>query len=267
MENSENRDLAIYVSSYDGCSDIWDIFFTLFERYWKDCDYPIYLINNERDYIRDKVQCIHTGKEINWFYRTRKSLSVIREEYVFFLLEDYFLSKEIDNYEIERILNYMHQHEIGFYQMWCREKRKAENVISTLKNCSYPVSLQPAIWNRKKLLNLIDSYDGKSPWDFEMLAMKQFYNVREEQDKLGIAYDTRDLMGYHNGVLRGKWIPMTIDFYRKQGIMIECGKRPVLEKKVLIKYKIASWVSSHFSRNLKEKVKAILSRYNIKYVE
>lgn len=260
----KNR-LAIYVNSYDGYSDLWDAFFEIFEKYWKDCCYPIYLVNNKKEYKRNKVQCIHTGEDVNWFHCAKKSLSIIQEEYVFFLLDDYFFSKYMDNCDIEEIIDFMSQNDIGYYQMTCHQKGKKR--ITYLKNTNYPVSLQPAIWNRKKFIEILESYNGKSPWDFENLASKQFYNSHKELNKLGVAYDTRDLMGYHNGVQRGKWMPTTLDFYRKKGIIIECGNRPVLERRVVIKYRIAIWISHHVPKMIKDKIKVIITKCNIKYVE
>lgn len=82
------------MSSYDGCSDIWDVFFDIWEKFWEDCHYPVYLVTNEKNYSRKNVIVLKTGKEINWFFRTIASLEQMKEKYVLFMLEDYFLSKK-----------------------------------------------------------------------------------------------------------------------------------------------------------------------------
>ena len=92
----KNR-LAIYVSSFDGCCDLWNTFFSIFNRYWGDCCFPVYLINNELKYEREGVHLINTGPEVNWFDRTIRSLNLLEEEYVFFCLEDYFISKPVNS--------------------------------------------------------------------------------------------------------------------------------------------------------------------------
>ena len=156
------KSIAIYVSSYDGCDDLWNVFFGLFDKFWSSCDYLIYLTNNEKKYEHDNVRVIHTGEEVNWFHRTKKSLEVIEEDYIVFLLEDYFLSKHVNNVDVEEIVDFMQKENVYFY-MLSKRAGQPENQIRYSVDAAtrYVVSLQPAIWNRKKLLEILSEIDGK----------------------------------------------------------------------------------------------------------
>lgn len=260
-----NKNIAVYVSSYDGCADLWNVFFNLFDKFWTDCDYPIYLINNEREYVHSKVQVLHTGEEINWFHRTIKSLEQIEEEYVVFLLEDYFLSKRVNNIDVAEIVDFMQKEDVYFYMLSKRAGQPEEQIrYSVDATTRYVVSLQPAIWNRKKLLEILYEIGGKTPWDFELYFSEKYKGKSGTVE--GVFYDTRDILGYKNGVLRGKWIPDTLRFYKRLGIEIEIGSREILPFKTVLKYKVATWVSRNFSTDFKEKIKVVLKKINFDYV-
>ena len=44
------QNTALLVSSCDKYSDCWDPFFKLLSIYWKDLEYPVYLITEEKEY-------------------------------------------------------------------------------------------------------------------------------------------------------------------------------------------------------------------------
>lgn len=256
---------AIYVSSFDGCSDLWKTFFHLFDTFWADCDYPIYLVNNEKEFEYKKVRVIHTGAEVHWFHRTIKSLESIEDEYILFLLEDYFLSKNIMKRDIDEIVSFMQAEAVYFYRLSESDVKTNEKVRHSVDaSTKYAISLQPAIWNRKKLLEILYEINGQSPWDFELYFSEKFKGKTGVVE--GVYYDTRDILGYKNGVLRGKWIPATLKYYKKLGITIDTGKREKLPLKTVLKYSIATWVSRNFPSDFKDSIKKFLKKINFNYV-
>lgn len=257
--------IAIYVSSYDGCSDLWNTFFNLFDTFWPTCDCPIYLVNNEKNFEHKNVNVIHTGTEINWFHRTIESLESLENEYVLFLLEDYFLSKHINNEDIEEIVSFMCEKDVYYYMLSKRADQPKEKIRYAVDATTrYAISLQPAIWNRKKLLEILYEINGQSPWDFEIYFSEKYKGKTGTIE--GVYYDTRDILGYKNGVLRGKWIPATLKYYKKLGITIDKGTREQLPLKTVLKYNIATWVSRNFSTDFKEWIKKFLKKINFDYV-
>lgn len=260
------KKLAIYVSSYDGCSDVWDSFFKLFYTFWPDCMYPIYLINNDKEYENNNLRVIHTGPEIHWFSRTIRSLSLLNEKYILFMLEDYFLSKKVNNDDIEEILNFMDSNSVYYYQLSKGNTKTREPVrVNVNAKTPYPISLQPAIWDRERLIEILKKISGQTPWDAENYFISE-YDGKEGLIK-GVYHDTRDLLGYKNGILRGKWILDTIDYYRKNGIDIETSSRDVMSKKKMIKYRIASFSNRYFPKTLKAIIKTLLRIIKIDYLK
>lgn len=270
----EEKMLSIYVSSYDGAEDLWQTFFDIFFTYWRECEYDIYLINNEKKFKYEKKEIktvpmvIHTGVEINWFYRTIQSLKKIKTKYVLFMLEDYYYSRKQNNEEYEKIISFMEEHNAWFYQLTNKPeiKIKINGVVKIANDINYPVNLQPAVWNREKLIKVLEEIDGVTPWDFE-LYFKKNSEVGDGSYIPGAYYDDRDIMGYKNGVLRGRWIRSTIEFYKKRGIKIYTGERERLSRWKEFKFWCAGKMSTKLSAKEKRVIKRLLSIIKFKYLE
>lgn len=148
--------LSIYISSFDGYSDLWDTFFVIFDKYWENCSYEIYLVNNTKLFEHKKVNVIHTGNEISWFDRTIRSLQEINTEYILFMLEDYYISKPINEMIVEEILDFIEEDGIYYYRLSPHIPPKRNGKYSKVKvGSKYPISLQPGIWKREKLIEIL----------------------------------------------------------------------------------------------------------------
>ena len=271
--STSSPELAIYVSSYDGCKDVWDTFFSIFHTYWPDCCYNVYLINNEAEYCREGVKVIHTGEEINWFSRTIQSLSALHEDYVVFLLEDYFLSKRVSNDEMASIVSMMDRDGIFFFRLSLPGTQSLSQSGCQSKQVelgsNYAISLQPAIWNRKALLRYLLQIDGASPWDFEYYFNSHKHELPSDDSGKyvkGVLYDSRDLLGYKNGILRGRWIPSTLSYFKKHGIEIEQGDRPSLSFGESLRYSASLQARKLLPAGTRATIKKALVSLKIKYV-
>ena len=263
---------SIYVSSYDGAFDLWKPFFDIFYSYWDDCAYPVFLINNKLSFdyssfhnSERKPFVINTGEEINWFHRSIDSLKKIESDYVLFMLEDYYLSKKQDNRNYEKIIEFMKKNNAWYYQLSIKRGVNGGYIVPVRNSINYPISLQPAIWNRLKLITIMEKINGNSPWDFEQYFKVKYKNGDGEEIK-GAYYDTRDILGYKNGVLRGNWIPSTVMFYRGKGINISLGNRPMLSKWKEFKFNCAVNVSHKLNEREKEIIKRVLFKLGISYL-
>ena len=182
------------------------------------------------------------------------------------MLEDYFISKNINNEDFYEIVRFMKLHKSYYYQLSINEEIgiKYKDVTQADSHIKYPISLQPAVWKKDYLLSKLKDINKESPWDFE-----DYFRIKYIKNKgkiEGVYYDTRDLLGYKNGVLRGKWIPSTVRYFEKKGISIELGERKYLSKYSEIKYALAIWASYHMSENIKSTIKHYLRVFHIDYL-
>ena len=84
------KDIAVLVMSCDAYEDIWCAFYTLFNKYWK-CPYKVYFGSETKD--NKNFTTIKT--QGSWTSRVRQTLEQLDTKYVIFLLDDFFLRKQV----------------------------------------------------------------------------------------------------------------------------------------------------------------------------
>ena len=224
-----DKNLTFLVVSYDGYSDMWDVFFECKEKFWKDCPYEFILANNTINYRREGVRVVNCGKNAQWSTRTRLGLEAINTPYVCFLLEDFFLSENIDNTLIEEAINLMKSDDIKYYKLLSLSKIKTSRyknysglrvIPSDLK---YGVSLLAAIWERKHFLEIIGP-DDYNPWRFEIERNEETNN---REGVIAGVYDERNILNICHMVVQGKYLPSAVRTMTKKNIKIPISTRGV----------------------------------------
>ena len=267
LDNEKN--IAILVNSFDGYNDLWNIFWDIFDKYWSDCPFPKYLISNELKFERDGIINIKTGKEINWFDRTIKAMELVNEEYFIFFLEDYFLSKTVNSKDISDIVKKMKARDIFFYRLSLRNGLPLnQSFIKLPHGTEYAITLQLGIWKKEaftKIIHELHNSGCNSPWEFETYLKNNYtYCPVQEGNLQGIRFDTKDLFGYKNAVLRGKWFPDVKKYYMQMGIDFSGSSREVIPWFQYMRYKFICFISSEFYQKKKIQLKKILTKLKIK---
>ena len=80
-------DCSIYVSSFDGYSDLWRPFFDCFFKYWEDVPFPVYLGTNSKKFDDDRVISLPAAESNNWTDRAYEHIKQIPSKYVLMFLE------------------------------------------------------------------------------------------------------------------------------------------------------------------------------------
>ena len=95
--------VGVLINSCDKYSDVWEIFFPLFFKYWPNCPWEVYLGSNTKSYYHPKLKSILIGEDISWADSTSKMLEQIPHEHILFLLDDFFIFKYVDNAKVLRL--------------------------------------------------------------------------------------------------------------------------------------------------------------------
>lgn len=260
--------MAIVVSSFDGYSDLWDNFFLCFNKFWKDCPYQVYLINN---FLKPEILNIHilnTGKEIDWKNRMLKSLNSIKEEYILLMLEDYFIGEQVNNDIINEILIEMVEKDFKMYKITNLPKGtgkvKGKEYLSPIfKDERYGINLQCAIWKKKELIESIKKINS-SAWDFEEYFLKET-KLAKHEPIAGYYVDNREVIKIYNGVLKGKYIRATLKYFKSKGIVLNMKNRERLSFKEEIIHTLKSRISKILNNKQKRLLKKILRRLGFKF--
>ena len=222
---------AILVNSCDKNNDAWKPFFSLFNKYWNNCPYIIYL-NTEHEQYEDRNLNIITlnqkeQKNIPWGKRLKSCLKRINAEYVIFLLEDFFFLDYVDQPEIEKVIEWMDKNKnISCFNFYVNKEIMSVDDFKFFgygirpKNGKYLVRCQASLWRKKDLIKYI--IPSHNPWQFEKFGTelaklygKKFYSCINK-NVCPFKYDVSIETGY--GLVQGKWLTSNIDLFNKENI-------------------------------------------------
>jgi hypothetical protein len=241
--------IAVLVNSFDGFSDLWEPFFTLFFRYWPDCPYSVYLTANHMQYPDSRVRTIQVGDDQAWSDGLISALDVLDTPYVLLLLEDYLIEGPVNTKRIERLFEYMRANEAVHLRLRpspppdvpCTDHPELGEVA---KGVPYRFTTQAAIWDREVLLSLLKS--GESGWEAEMNASQRanavdrpFLSIRK-----GVAWPIPYY--WYTGVVKGTWCRDAVALCRREGIEVDLEARA-----------LEPW-SRYFVHKLEEKAPAVI---------
>lgn len=269
INNSKKKtSISILVLSFDGYQDIWPYFDLTFNKYWKDCPYEVALTTNYAEPKLNNIRIIKTGTEVNWCSRTKKAVQEIDSEYLLLLLEDYFLSEPVDNNHIELIENFIESEEPNYLRLVNiprkRFKKKGSSIQHLYQDEEYGVNLQASIWKKDYLLSVLNEVNG-SAWDFEVFFLKSTVSAKHIEMIKNYA-TIKSILNIRNGVLKGKWLPKTVNHFKKKNIIIETHKRGSLTKKEEWTYMIRAYFRDILPYGFRKLAKKILTKLNFKFV-
>lgn len=269
MQNMQLDNLAMMVVSCDAYTELGKNFFELQERYMGWFDGPRYFINESRSVDYPGVHVIHVGTDVNWSKKVELALQSIPEKYILFMLEDYFIGENVSRDRLCDAFDLIQQYGLSYYRITAipkiHKKCSLSNFLSPIpSNVRYGINLQAAIFERTFLERIISGPD-RSAWEVEIDLLKKV-TTKYEYDIPGCVLDNRNIIDIHNGVIKGKWVPSTIKFFKKQGYMIEIGNRPMLSMIEVFRNHLVGGISNILPAGFTKKLKHMLIRLGFRFV-
>ncbi len=256
--------LTVLVDSFDGYSDLWPCFFSVFQKHWTSCPYEVKLVSNHKKF--EGIDTINVGEETCWSNRTLKAIEQIETKYVLLLLEDYLFGKPVDNHDIENALAFMEKENAKYLRLTNIPKSRFNNqdsIFPLYTDEEYAVNLQASIWEKTFLMESLKKYHGNA-WEFEIGFLKSA--VKSEHTVLADCYGmAEDPLHIRNGVLKGKWFPKEIKYFTKQGIDISWQKRGKLSFTQIAKHNISVGIKNILSYKMRKRIKAFLKKIGVKF--
>jgi hypothetical protein len=225
-------DLNILVSSCDEFADVWDPFFILFDKYWPDCPFPIFLSSVKKPYHSNSVQQILVEERMGWGDGVIKAIKILQRnspsEFLLLLLDDYLISEKVETEKIVKAFHVLKSIRGNYLRLIPKPGPDApvENhpfIGHIKKNSPYRCSLQASIWRTETLLSLLRPTE--TPWDMEVLGSQRakyydgFYCTYKPQIK------------YLNGIKRGKWTFEAYTFLNEQDLCDNLTNRQIASTK------------------------------------
>lgn len=211
------KDLTTLVGTCDAYLAVVPNFHTLYSRYFEPKVRTIYVSETNTVPIQD-AEWITPGTG-PWGARMLEGLSKVDTDYVFFVLEDYYLSQLLTIDYVEYLLKFMCRHKADKISLTPVPDFANHIYIETIDtiyrmspNSSSMTSLQPAIWKTTELKRIMQP--NYTPWDFEIIGESL---VQGQKDSYFVSKLDQPI--YFNlvrqgGVLTSGWV----DFFRDHGL-------------------------------------------------
>lgn len=204
----------LLVLSCDAYEDTHKIFFNLKKKYWKECTYDTYLLTETIDSPYAKT----IKKQGEWTKRVREALQELSSDYVIIMLDDFFIRDYVKQDKINEI---KFNDNTAVYNFEVDYNNRGKGFRLRKNKERYLLSCQPSIWNRIKLIELLQG--DMNPWQWELQTLDSQYEFYINTEELIID------IGYYNyqqwSITQGKWCKEIVPFFEKENIKVDYSIR------------------------------------------
>ena len=246
MVKDMKEKLAIGVIGYDPYIDVWNHYFELLNKYWPDRP-RTYLISNEILPEYEGVTVYSAGKDAEWSKKVQVALEKVDAEYIVLLLEDFFTTRTVRTDAVLKLVQEIDDSGIKYCKLLNQSRIKGKrfrgnkhlHVIS--RDEEYGISLQPAIWHRAFLQELVGT-ENYNAWIFEF---KQVKNKAWNLEGIDSVADDSNVLEITHAVVQSKYLPKAVKVFKKQKYLLDTNARAVLSKKENFKYRLKGFVKEY----------------------
>lgn len=260
-------DYSIIIDCPDSYLDILKVFFVFLEKNWKTRSQKIFVTTQSATIDHPTgVEFIKCGFDMNSIQRSKIALPHISSKYILIMDCDDFISKKVDDLDIENLLKYASDNSIKYIRVWKTRNREHKKYKTTFKNlffCNkkarYSKSLMANFWDKKEYERIF-SENVDDGWSIENKWLKESYFAPKGFYSDYCYYSSNPFNIIHS-VTKGCWIRKAYRILRKKHISKELlSQRKLLPVKTTIKHSISSFVVNHFSSSFCYKLKRITKK-------
>jgi len=171
---------SILILSCDKNLQLLKLFFEMFDKYWADCQYDVYVSMEfcKEIPVARKIHVLNFHENKPWSNRIINALDKIDTENVLILLDDFIIEEKVESSKIDTIVANMNNDSrianvilTVINQKNEPDKRILESYVQRNKYGRYKTALQCGIWKRSILINLLTP--NENAWETEI-----FSNIR-----------------------------------------------------------------------------------------
>lgn len=258
----------VIISTCNSYCDLWDGHIMLMNRNWKahGAAYLVTDVPTERTFDGVEVICAGAGTEIT--QRLKLALERVRTKYILFTMDDYYLTKPIDNQALQQSLAVMEAENLDYLRLFPRTKAgiRREKAVELkhhkgyyLRNVSegnYKISLYPGLWRTDFMRKTLQ---GKlNAWQYEV-ALTPMANQLHAR----CAISNRGEFPFLDVVRKGKLLRRANRYFSRDPVY--CSQRPVMTVGEEWKLGIQVLLSQCLPKPLFQQLKRFLIRCGMEF--
>lgn len=221
--------MVITVLSCSKNEELFAPFKHCLEKYYPNHPEVVYLTDGIMNPYYETIAVVN---EIGtWTKGFREFLHHIDDDYVLLMIDDCFIRKPVDEKRIRKAKLILDLEPnlacLNFEKAWDEDDEETiyHDWKKRKKGSRFEVSLMCGLWNKEKLLKVVDR--DCSPWEIE-----------ENQDGKGFDYyiNAEDYIidwGYRtfkpSNVVKGKWARECQEFFEQEGIRVDYSKKGFID--------------------------------------
>ncbi len=228
--------VAIMITSCDAYRECWKPIIYSLDKYWPDCEFPRYIVTNYKDAELPNTTIVKVGDDHrSWCNLARMGMEAIKEEYVIYFQDDYWLNKRVNNDAIKQHLDYFDRNNLDFLKINADMPRDKNRIGDTdycwnYPNIRYSINTAVAIWRKSTISKLmIQNWSG---WEFERNIIPYIAENHIELKSQTLHSSVVKEKGINtipqNAIVRGVWTQAAVSFLKENGMEEVLAKRKVM---------------------------------------
>lgn len=201
--------IPLVVYTHTDMKDVWPMFFGQLKKYIGDT--KVYVAVNEDDtQISDMIRIIYDDSK-PYTERWKQILPQIEEETIMFMHEDMILFDSINFELLEKYVGYVNDDLVNSVKLILAGDAVSISPIDNtlVQNEFARFSIQPTIFKKKLLNDLVELHPNKNIWEFEQsieITQTDFMVKLGNEKKRGIYhYDSLVFPYIATAINKGKW--------------------------------------------------------------
>lgn len=221
---------SLIVLSSDGYSECWNPLFYLFKKNFEGIsNHEILLSVNTKDYSYNdlNIKVIKHGSNVSWSKRLAICLEKAKNDIVFVLVEDFFLTKKLDIKVFNNVLNQLKNNSNIDHVRLLLTRRETETIPSKYEfldeiheKARLRFTYLPGLWKKNVLSKYVKNYE--TPYLSERIGDYRSYIYNDKfyciskafVEERGELYDCPT----SGAIFKGKWAKWVPDFLESQNI-------------------------------------------------
>lgn len=219
--------------------DVWDLFFSALRQQWGDCNFPILLNTESKNYPNNYgIQVINFKLKSDkdcWGRRYKNALKSVETPYVIPVLEDFVLKEKFTGRPLlEKTILWLDENpDIGVFYLHkhpyvSQQKTEFEGFGLMPQKSEYKLTTAFGIWRKEYLDKCIKGFE--TPWEWELYVTRSAWKFKEREYALLDDQNEVFVIPWGGVIWRGLWHPEAKTLAEKYGVDIEFSKRGFMDE-------------------------------------
>lgn len=234
----------IFLSSADAYSDMWPLFFSLFQKYWPEYNGVIYLNTQKKtiDIEGLNIVCTKLGRLGSFGKEMRACLDRIDSDTVILMLIDFIFMGKVNDEKFREYFLFFKENQLDTLNfIYYESSNQTDSSNPDIVMVAPPApkvffNYQIAFWKKSVLFEMVLPHEN--PWSSEWFGTKR---AEKMKIKTGLIKEIPGSpINYHQSgcLAKSKWHPVAVSFLKKEGIEVDFDKRGFADLKTPITFKL-----------------------------